>query len=76
MPILCDTSSILMLIRIAPEMFLNESYDCYTIKEVWEEMFQTTKFKNKYPWRVNFKKNIKILPSTIGKQKLTSLPNL
>jgi hypothetical protein len=50
MVILCDTSSILMLLRIAPEMFTDHRYECKTIREVHDEIVQTTKFKTKYPW--------------------------
>jgi hypothetical protein len=50
MVILCDTSSILMLLRIAPDMFTDYRYECKTIREVHDEIVQTTKFKTKYPW--------------------------
>jgi len=59
MEILCDTCSILMLLRIAPQMFLDDTYQCCTIAEVRNEIFQTQKFKNKYPWREKFKDKIK-----------------
>jgi hypothetical protein len=39
-----------MLLRIAPEMFTNPRYECGTIREVHDEIIQTTKFKTKYPW--------------------------
>jgi len=64
MCILCDTCSILMLIRIAPEMFMDERYECLTIVDVKDELFQTQKFKNKYPWRLDFKNRIKTLRTT------------
>lgn len=41
--ILCDTSSILMLLRIAPEMFTDDRYECGTIREVHDEIIRTTK---------------------------------
>jgi hypothetical protein len=61
MNILCDTCCVLMLIRIAPEMFLDNRYECVTIQEVYQELFRTQKFKEKYSWRSRFKKNIKAL---------------
>lgn len=61
MNILCDTCSILMLIRIAPEMFCDERYECVTIHEVVQEIFRTQKFKNRYPWRERYKSKIKAL---------------
>jgi len=64
MHILCDTSSILMLIRIAPEMFTDERFECVTIKEARDEIFQTQKFKTKYPWRIQYKKNIVAIGKT------------
>lgn len=47
MHILCDTCSVLMLIRIAPDMFKDERYECVTVNEVWQELFRTRKFKTK-----------------------------
>ncbi len=58
MYILCDTCSILMLIRIVPEMFTDKIFECCTISEVRDELFQTQKFKEKYPWRIKFKNSI------------------
>jgi hypothetical protein len=63
MHILCDTSSILLLIRIAPEMFIDERYECCTLNEIHDELFKTQKFKQKYPWRSNYKNKIKCLAS-------------
>lgn len=48
--ILCDTSSILLLLRIAPDMFRDERFQCKTILDVHDEIFRTSKFKTKYPW--------------------------
>ena len=62
MYILCDTCSILMLIRIAPKMFIDEQYECSTIREVYDEMFiKQKRFKDKYPWRTQYKNDIKYL---------------
>lgn len=63
MDILCDTSSIMMLIRIAPDMFLDKRYRCFTINLMRHEFFRNPKFKNKYPWRNDFKAKIQGLPS-------------
>jgi hypothetical protein len=63
MYILCDTSSILLLIRIAPEMFIDPRYECCTIKEIHDELFRTQKFKDKYPWRNQYKYKIKYIDS-------------
>jgi hypothetical protein len=66
--ILCDTCSILMLIRIAPDMFEESRYECVTLQEVGREIFQTQKFKEKYPWRTKYKSKIKaIKPSEMEK---------
>ena len=61
MNILCDTCSVLMLIRIAPEMFCDDRFECVTIPEVIHELFQTQKFKTSYPWRKEFKSKIKAI---------------
>ena len=61
MHILCDTSSILLLVRIAPEMFIDERYECCTVNEISDELFKSQKFKQKYPWRIKYKNKIKCL---------------
>ncbi len=65
MVVLCDTCSVLMLIRIAPEMFADERYECVTIRKVYEEFTRKQKFKTKYPWRNVFRSKIKSLGATI-----------
>lgn len=65
MHILCDTSSILLLIRIAPDMFIDERYECCTIQPVRDEIFRTQKFKSKYPWRDEYRNKIKCLSSEV-----------
>lgn len=72
MHILCDTSSILLLIRIAPDMFIDPRYQCCTIKEVHDELFQTQKFKQKYPWRNAYRDKIICLPVTQKEQEIAS----
>ncbi len=62
MYVLCDTCSVLMLIRIAPDMFTDKRYECVTVPEVRKEFFQTQKFRTKYPWRVDFTSQIKAMP--------------
>jgi hypothetical protein len=64
---LCDTCSVLMLIRIAPDMFTDERFDCVTVQEVCEEVFRTQRFKTKYPWRTHYRD--KIRPSRLLKGK-------
>lgn len=59
MNILCDTCSVLMLIRIASDMFTDEGFDCVTVQEVCEEIFRTQRFKTKYPWRSDYKHKIR-----------------
>ena len=70
MILLCDTCSVLMLIRIAPEMFLDKRFECITIKNVCDEIFRTSKFKTKYPWRIKYKSKLKALGSTIEQDQL------
>jgi len=50
-----------MLLRIAPEMFIDPQYECLTLPEVKKEILQTTKFKDKYSWRVQFKSKLKTI---------------
>jgi hypothetical protein len=64
MIILCDTSSILLLLRIAPEMFVDPVFECVTIHEVVKEIVSTTKFKKKYPWRTEYRTKLIPLPAS------------
>ena len=50
MVVLCDTSAILMLLRIAPDMFTDPRYGCVTIRQIYDEITRTPKFKSKYLW--------------------------
>lgn len=58
MVILCDTCSILMLIRIAPNMFSDPEFGTMTIPNVAREFISTQKFKSKYPWRSEFSSKV------------------
>lgn len=58
MRILCDTSSVLMVIRIVPDMFVDPNFKCVTTPNVRHEIFKTQKFKTKYPWREEYKSKI------------------
>lgn len=53
-----------MLLRIAPDMFMDLCYECVTILSIRNEIFQTAKFKSKYPWLNNLRNRVKALPST------------
>lgn len=65
MILLCDTCSVLMLIRIVPDMFIDPKYECATTKEVCEEIIRTPRFKTKYPWRIKYRSKLQHLGTTI-----------
>lgn len=52
-----------MLLRIVPQMFEDERFECITIREVYDELTQTTKFKTKYPWAGSMRNKLKSLPT-------------
>ena len=54
-----------MLIRIAPDMFIDPKFECVTISNVVKEIFRVQKFKNRYPWRKRYKSNIKPLGNAV-----------
>jgi predicted nuclease of predicted toxin-antitoxin system len=56
-----------MLIRIAPDMFIDTKFECVTISDVVKEIFRTQKFKNRYPWRKRYKPKIKPIGNAILK---------
>jgi hypothetical protein len=68
--ILCDTSSILLLLRIAPDMFVDARYECCTIREIHDEIIRTTKFKSKYPWTRSMRPKLK--PLTFSEEQKKS----
>lgn len=70
MILICDTCSVLMLIRITPGMFCDPKYECVTIKAVYDELFKTPKFKPKYPWLSRLKPKIITLDITTIEKNL------
>lgn len=62
MVVLTDTCSVIMLLRIAPEMFSDERFGCVTIQAVHDEIKRTAKFSIKYPWRSEFLPKIEAIP--------------
>lgn len=57
--ILCDTCVVLMLIRIAPDMFIDSKYGCVTVHSVHDEIKRSSRFKTRYPWRDKYLPKIK-----------------
>jgi len=66
---LCDTTCLLMLIRMAPEMFIDERFRCCTIHLVRNEIIRTQKFAEKYPWRNEYKDKIRCLSNDFTKDE-------
>lgn len=64
MHVLCDTCSVLMLLRIAPEMFLDSRFECATLQVVYRELRQQPSFKDKYPWLKDYLGQVRGLPHT------------
>jgi len=52
-----------MLLRIVPQMFEDNQFACFTLREVYEEITRTTKFKTKYPLVGTLRNRIKALPA-------------
>jgi len=69
MLVLHDTCAILMLLRIAPEMFKNPAYGCMTLIQVKNEYVRNPVFKSKYPWRGDFAHHISITSEYQLRQK-------
>jgi hypothetical protein len=46
-------------------MFVDDRFECVTIQTVRRELFGTTKFKDKYPWRTQYKAKLKAMPTTM-----------
>lgn len=61
MYILCDTCSVLMLLRINPEMFIDAKFNCFTTHDVLREINVTPKFRQQYSWKTQFKNKLRAL---------------
>lgn len=64
MHVLCDTCSVIMLLRIAPEMFLDARFECVTLNVVYHELRKQPRFKSKYPWLSGYLPKVRGLPQT------------
>ena len=64
MTIIGDTCAILMLLRIAPDMFKDARYACATLPSVLIEIKRNQKFKSKYSWRNDYLHHIQTHPLT------------
>ena len=58
MIIVADTCSLLMLLRLNPEMLTDPKFKCCTTQEVRDEIFRTARFAKKYPWRSGFRDKV------------------
>jgi hypothetical protein len=58
-----------MLLRIVPDMFIDERFECVTLRCIHDELVQTTKFRTKYPWIRDFKKSLKTLPASVSESQ-------
>lgn len=67
MVVLTDTCAVLMLLRIAPDMFRDKAYGCVTIQQVVDEIKKKPLFKQKYPWRSEYLHHIQSV--TAGRLK-------
>ncbi len=64
MNLLCDTCSIIMLLRIVPDLFKDPRFQCATIREVREEIYSKREFKTKYPWLEELRKRVSPMPTS------------
>lgn len=64
MHVLCDTCSVIMLLRIAPDMFTDTRFECVTLNAVNRELRQQHRFKTKYPWLADHVHKVRALPGT------------
>lgn len=64
MHVLCDTCSVIMLLRIAPEMFVDSRFECVTVNVVYQELRKQPRFKSKYPWLPGCLPKVRGLPQT------------
>ena len=54
--VLTDTNALILLLRIAPEMFSDKRFGCIMPEYVYDEFIRNAEFKEKFPWRSQYKK--------------------
>lgn len=64
MHVLCDTCSVIMLLRIAPDMLIDARFGCVTLNVVYRELRKQPRFKTKYPWLAGCLTKVHGLPQT------------
>lgn len=64
MVIIHDTCSIIMLIRVNPDMFKDPKYECVMMPDSYNEYTSSKKFKEKYEWRNDFKSKLQSLTTS------------
>jgi len=57
--VLTDTNAVILLLRIAPEMFRDKRYNCVMPEYVYDEFVKKPEFKEKFPWRSQYKQFLK-----------------
>ena len=57
--VLTDTCAVIMLLRIAPDMFQSPEYCCVMSYHIYDEFIKKKEFLEKYPWRPLFSKYLK-----------------
>jgi hypothetical protein len=62
-----------MLLRIAPQMFIDKKYQCVTITDIHNEIVRTAKFKTKYPWVKGMRGKLKTIALTSEDKKREDL---
>jgi hypothetical protein len=62
-----------MLLKIAPQMFIEKKYQCATITDIHNEIVRTAKFKTKYPWVKGMLGNLKTVSLDAEEKKKEAL---
>lgn len=54
--VITDTNAIILLLRIAPQMFQDKHYGCLLPEYAYDEFIKKPEFKELFPWRADYKK--------------------
>ena len=73
--VLTDTNAIVLLLRIAPEMFRDERFGCVLPEYAYQEFILKPEFKVLFPWRERYKHFLQLGVSILEAQKHPQFPS-
>ena len=73
--VITDTNAIILLLRIAPEMFQDARFGCVLPEYAYQEFIMKPEFKVLFPWRERYKRFLNLGVSILDAQKHPQFPS-